>query len=160
SAKRKVLSSLRSNDPLNDPLPEIKENSTLSKLKDQYADQNAKLLEMKGRYLDRHPALLAQQARLDAVRQEIHHEAQLSTKSLDSETNLAAETEKTLLASLEEAKRLALEVNKKQIEYDRLKRSADNNAKLYDLVLARLKESDLAGQLRTNNVRLLDRAQT
>src|SRR5262249_39557375 len=52
----------------------------------------------------------------------------------------------------------ALNLNKKQIEFDRLKRQADNAAKMHDLVLGRLKETDLAGQVTRNNVRQLDKA--
>ena len=49
-------------------------------------------------------------------------------------------------------------MNKKQIEFDSLKREADNNQRLYDMVLKRLKDTELSGMLRTSNARILDSA--
>jgi capsular exopolysaccharide synthesis family protein len=68
------------------------------------------------------------------------------------------DTEKSLKAALEETKTIALEVNKKEIDYNKLKREADNNASLYGMILKRLKETDLTGMLKSNNVRRLDNA--
>jgi capsular exopolysaccharide synthesis family protein len=66
--------------------------------------------------------------------------------------------ERNLEVLLESAKTEAFEVNKRQIEFDRIKREADNNQRLYDLVLKRLKDTELSGMLRTNNARVLDAA--
>jgi capsular exopolysaccharide synthesis family protein len=48
-------------------------------------------------------------------------------------------------------------LNLLEIEYNRLKRSKENNEKLYSLVLERTKEGDLTRVLRINNIRVLDR---
>src|SRR5262249_25585519 len=145
SAQKKILDQITTGDPLNDPALELKEGDVIGRLKQSYADQYAKLVEMKGKYLEKHPALVAQEARLETVRAELRHEAQLQTKSTQAQFDLAVETERSLASALEQAKQEALALNKKQIDYDKLRRSADNYAKLYDLVLGRLKESDLAG---------------
>ena len=49
-------------------------------------------------------------------------------------------------------------MNKKSIEFDRLKRESDSNQRLYELVARRLKDIELSGLLRTSNVRVLDAA--
>src|SRR5262249_20834 len=64
--------------------------------------------------------------------------------------------ERNLDALLTNAKVEAFEVNKKQIDFDRLKREADSNQRLYDIVLKSLKDIELSGLLRTSNVRVLD----
>lgn len=158
AARRKVLGAMRTGDPLNEPDPDLRENPVLQKLKESYVDQTAKLLEYRGKYGDKYPLLVSQEARLEATKNELRHEAELSLKALQAQFDLSVETERSLGAELESTKQAALALNKKQIDYDRLKRSADSNAKLYDLVLGRLKESDLAGKLGENNVRMLDRA--
>jgi capsular exopolysaccharide synthesis family protein len=157
-ARKKVLSVIMTGDPLNDATPSEGNSDTIGKLKQLYIDETIKLIDLKGRYLEKHPTVVAQKVRLDTILQDLRRESGLAEKALDTELKLAEETERSLGAALEAAKQEALSINRKQIEYDRLKRNADNNAKLYDLVLGRLKESDLAGQLRTNNIRLLDRA--
>ena len=61
-----------------------------------------------------------------------------------------------LMTEIESAKRETFEVNKHQIEFTKLKREVDNNQRLYDLVLAKLKDADLTGRLRTNNVQPIE----
>jgi succinoglycan biosynthesis transport protein ExoP len=56
-----------------------------------------------------------------------------------------------------QAKQRAMDLNINEIEYKRLERSKDNTEKLYSLVLERAKESDLTGQMRFNNVQVVDR---
>jgi capsular exopolysaccharide synthesis family protein len=165
AARRKILEGMRSSDPLdtpNAPSQDSKANAasdqTLARLKELYLEQSSKLVEMKGKYLEGHPAVVQQEARVEAVRAELRREAERAYKAVDAEYNLAVETEKNLSAALEQAKQEAIGVNRKEIEYDRLKRSADNNAKLYDLLLGRLKDTGLASQLNSNNVRVLDDA--
>jgi capsular exopolysaccharide synthesis family protein len=75
-----------------------------------------------------------------------------------NELEEAVAKERNLGSLLDSSKSEAFEVNKKQIAFDRLKREADNNQRLYDLVLKRLKEIELSGLLRTSNVRVLDAA--
>jgi capsular exopolysaccharide synthesis family protein len=57
------------------------------------------------------------------------------------------------------AKQRALELNLLEIEYNRLRRSKDENEKLYGIVTERSKENDLTRMLRINNIRVVDRAQ-
>jgi capsular exopolysaccharide synthesis family protein len=163
AARKKVLNELRTNDPVYDPKPEIgesKSTDSVGHLKEMFLEQNAKLLELKGKYLDEHPTVIAQKARVEAIRAELRRESELALKTVEADYSLALETEKSLTAALEQVKEEAIAVNKKEIEYDRLRRQAENDAKLYDMLLGRLKESGLAGQLQTNNVRLLDSANT
>jgi capsular exopolysaccharide synthesis family protein len=66
--------------------------------------------------------------------------------------------ESGLRAALDEAHRDGLELNLREIEYSRLNRQRENNAKLYDLVLERTTETDLTRMFQSTHARLLDRA--
>jgi capsular exopolysaccharide synthesis family protein len=79
-------------------------------------------------------------------------------KGAQLELTEALARERNLQALLDGAKAEAFEVNKRQIEFDRIKREADNNQRLYDMVLKRLKDTELSGMLRTSNARVLDAA--
>ena len=59
---------------------------------------------------------------------------------------------------LAKVKAEALEVNKKSLDYGRLKREADNASALYQLVIKRQKEATLSSLQETNNVYKLDAA--
>lgn len=56
----------------------------------------------------------------------------------------------------ESARKRAVDLNMKEIEYHRLDRMRQQNEKMYGMLLERMKEADLARMMRVNNVRLVD----
>ena len=134
------------------------DNVLIHQLKIRYASQKVECAELKERYLSGHPKLAACLEKLSSTKQDLVHE--LSNLVRAAETDLVEATlkEKNLGLLLDAAKADAFEVNKKQIEFNRINREAENNQRLYDLVLKRLKDIELSGLLRTSNVRVLDPA--
>jgi polysaccharide biosynthesis transport protein len=63
-----------------------------------------------------------------------------------------------LKIELEKVKDQARDLTLKQVDYNRLQRERDSNLKVFEQVLMRIKEIDLSGMLKVNNLRLLDRA--
>src|SRR5262249_57899843 len=114
-ARRKVLSQLQTGDPLQTPMLDGKDYELLAKLKEIYIEQNAKLLELQGKYLEKHPVVIAQEARVEGVRNQLRKEADIALKSVHAQFELAAQTEHDLNAALETAKQDALMLNRKQI---------------------------------------------
>ena len=147
-----------SEDPINDPALSYVNNPVIEALKQEYEKAYLKLVELRGRYMERHPKIQAQQALLSAIRRDLEREAFLALKVLEAKHKTLVSTEGRYKAALEKLKKEGLVLAKKAIEYNRLKRNQEHTAKLYELVLGRLKETDLAKELRTNNVRLVDRA--
>jgi capsular exopolysaccharide synthesis family protein len=130
----------------------------IEQLKVRYANLHGDCAEMNGRYLPDHPKLLACTEKMNAARADLERELNNVVVSAQTDLNEAQAKERNLVTLLDTAKAEAFEVNKKQIAYDSLKRQADNNQRLYDMVLKRLKELELSGMLRTSNVRVLDAA--
>ncbi len=58
----------------------------------------------------------------------------------------------------ESSRKRAVDLNMKEIQYHRLDRQRDQNEKLYQFLLERLKEADLARMMRDNNIRVIDSA--
>jgi capsular exopolysaccharide synthesis family protein len=96
--------------------------------------------------------------RLRGAQKDLVHELDNIVKSSERELTEASLKEKNLDALFEGAKQEAFVVNKKQIEFDRLKRESDNDQRLQEVVLKRLKDIELSGLVRTSNVRVLDAA--
>ncbi len=134
------------------------DNLLIHQLKIRYASQKAECAELKERYLAAHPKLAACVDKLQSAKQDLVHELTNLVRAAETDLSEATARETNLVGLLEAAKTEAFDVNKKQIEFDRLKREADNNQRLYDLVLKRLKDIELSGLLRTSNVRVLDPA--
>jgi len=58
----------------------------------------------------------------------------------------------------DESRRRAVDLNMKEIEFHRLDRTRDQNEKLYSLLIERMKETDLARMMRSNNLRVVEAA--
>ena len=139
-------------------LSSAEENLLIHQLKIRYVTQKSECTELSERYLPDHPRLAACTDKLNSTKQDLMHELGNLVRAAETDFVEATAKERNLANLLEEAKAEAFAVNKKQIEFDRLKREAENNQRLYDLVLKRLKDIELSGLLRTSNVRVLDPA--
>jgi capsular exopolysaccharide synthesis family protein len=157
-AQRDEYAQLASDDPLNDIRPGIADSPVIVKLKELYIDQYTKLVELKGKYLDKHPAIVAQESRLDVIRNDLKREAGLLQKNVDAQFSTLMKQQKDLKTALDITTREALQLEQRAIEYNRLKRNFERLSKLSEQVGGRERETSLAGHLKTNNVRVLDAA--
>ena len=131
---------------------------TVTTLKGRYFQEKADCVALSERYLPGHPRLATCMEKVRAAREDLIHELDNVVQAAQLDMREAVGKERNLQALLESAKAEAFEVNKRQIEFDRIKREADNNQRLYDMVLKRLKDTELSGMLRTSNARVLDAA--
>jgi len=133
-------------------------DDTINDLKREFFRLQAERAELAEKYLDGHPKLHAIDERISKVRDDIGHAIAVVLDTADTEFNEVVDEEARLRSMLESAKREALAVNSLEMQYDRLKREREENQRVYDLMLNRHKEVDIAGMLRTNNLRVLDPA--
>lgn len=157
-AQRDQYAQYHAEDPMNDVAPGVTDSPVMQRLKELYVDQFAKLVELRGKYLDKHPTVVAQEARVQAIRQDMERESKLATKNVEAQYQTLVKQEKDLRGALEATTREALQLEQRAVEYSRLKRNYDRLAKLSEQVGGRERETSLAGHLRTNNVRVLDPA--
>ena len=153
-AERKQLTTaLKSADPT-----AIIKNDTIKLLKKSLIRSSRKLAELRSNYLGKHPLVRAQEAKVEAIRADIKHEVSSALASTTAKVKKLQDNERSIATALQKAKNEALDINKRELDYRRLKRGQENNAKLYSAILSRLKEADLSAQLRVNNIRALDAA--
>ncbi len=157
-AQRAEYAILKSDDVLDSVTPGVTDNPTVAKLKENYLSELGKLSEMRGRYLDKHPALIAEQSRIESIRGDLKHEAELASKGVDAQYDTLMKEQRDLKSAMDVAIHEALQLEQRAIEYDRLKRNFDRLNHLSEQVGGRERETSLAGHLKTNNVRILDTA--
>lgn len=145
-------------DPLVHQAPELLASSLLQTLRQSYEEVRRERDALATRYGRNSVQMLAAESRLrelsDAIRQEVRN----ILGAADAELRGVRRIESELRNALADAQREALELNLREIQYGRLSRERENNAKLYNIVLERTKETDLTRMLRVNNVRILDEA--
>ncbi|XXF81516.1 polysaccharide biosynthesis tyrosine autokinase [Myxococcaceae bacterium GXIMD 01537] len=130
----------------------------IQSLKTRWVEQRSECAQLSERYLDEHPKMLECNRKLAVVREDFVRSLENIVKTAETELAQAVAEERNLVKLLDSTKAEGFEVEKRLINLDRLRRESDNNRRLYELVLKRLKDIELSGLLRTSNVRVLDAA--
>ena len=157
-ARRTQLLAARKQKPMEMSFSPVLDNGTIQNLKDSYIKEQrglAALSESKGY---KHPEVRKQVAKVDIALKDLEREVKAVLASVAAQYQEVRETEGKLAAELNRAKKEAMAINGREIDYNRLKREAENTSKLYSVVLSRWKESSLSSQLPFSNVRPLDAA--
>ncbi len=139
-------------------LVEVTESALILRLKESLFQRIQEYAALKEKYLEKHPKLVQAKEALDSARAVLDAEVDKIVESIENEYAQVVEAERRIRKMVEETKAEAFELNKKEIEYSRLVREKEENERVYQLVLSRIKEASLAGQQQANNVRIIDRA--
>ena len=89
----------------------------------------------------------------------INSEVNKIIRSIETDYKVALSREESLSVAMEEQKRVALDLNRKAIAYGTLKREAESEKAMYDILLKRMNETDITGELKTSNIRIIDLAE-
>jgi capsular exopolysaccharide synthesis family protein len=139
-------------------LQPVAESQTIQQLKLRYLEASAECAEVRERYLEHHPKAEGCQGKVAAAREVLRHEIRTVLSAAQKEYQEVTQTERKLLVLYNDTKSDAFNFNQHERDYTELKRAFDNNQRLYDMVLKRLKDTGMTGLLQTSNVRILDRA--
>jgi succinoglycan biosynthesis transport protein ExoP len=157
ASRERELAKLSADDPAEVPSAELLENQLLSSLRTTYIQAKAEILSLEGSGKGvNHPDVQAASARAETAREALRAEIHNIQGSMQGDLVALGREAGGLSDLLERAKRQAMDLSLLEIEYRRLERTKTNNEKLYGLVLERSKESDLAGMMRFNNIRVLE----
>jgi polysaccharide biosynthesis transport protein len=157
-SRRATVQRLKTDDQPLDELESVLASELIQGLKVKLSDLQQEEAELASRYTGDHPKLVAARKRLAMVQGDLNMEIDKLLRSIDGSYKTDLDNERRLQGAIESVKTEAFEINKKEIEYGRLKRDRDNNQALFDMVLKRQKEADLTEMLKVNNVRKLEAA--
>jgi capsular exopolysaccharide synthesis family protein len=157
SKRKQILDIKEARLPL-DTIDQVISNKLIQQLKEDYVLLKKQQAELGSKYLPDHPKFQVVQKKVKLIRKNIDREIDNVLASMESEYQAKVQSERSLQRELVKVKAEAQDINKKEIDYNRLKRVADNYASLYKLVLKRQKEATLAAHQETNNIYKLDSA--
>src|SRR5262245_25885946 len=143
-----------------DAIPAIATNAAVANAKSKLIDlqrEKARLLE---RYAEKHPQVINVNAALQDAQRQVDLEIARAVQSVKNEYETAVLQEQTLARNLDGAKSEAQDLNRKGIGYGVMEREAKSNREVYQSLLTREKELRVSANSRTNNVRIVDRAET
>jgi succinoglycan biosynthesis transport protein ExoP len=113
------------------------------------------LAEGKG---ENHPLVKRADERIAETRASLLAEVENIKGAVQRDLAVITKEEAAEAGLFEATRRRAVDLNMKEIEYHRLDRAREQNEKLYEMLLERMKQSDLARMMRVNNIRVVDRA--
>jgi capsular exopolysaccharide synthesis family protein len=159
-ARHKELSQITPENPDEIPSSELLSNAYLQQLRTEYQqlvrDRGALAAEGKG---DNHPLVKSLVERIEKTRSALLAEVRKIQAAVALDLSVIENQEAGEAALFEEARRRAVELNMKEIEYHRLDRSREENEKVFELLSNKMKEADLARMMRVNNIRIVDPAE-
>lgn len=106
-----------------------------------------------------YPDMLQLKSQIDELDRQIDKELAAIRASVKAEYDAAVRQEHMLSEQIAAVRAQALDVDGRSIQYNILKREVDTNRQLYDGLLQRYKEIGVAGDVRANNISIIDRAE-
>ena len=106
-----------------------------------------------------YPDMRQLKSQVDELDRQIGQEIGGVRASVKAEYDAAAKQEQMLMGQIAALRTQALDVDGRSIQYNILKREVDTNRQLYDGLLQRYKEVGVAGDVRSNNISIIDRAE-
>jgi capsular exopolysaccharide synthesis family protein len=109
-------------------------------------------------YLDQHPEAVRLNRQIEGTRQKIALEARRVVRAAQNDYAAATGEEARVADALEATKSESLELAKRGLRYDALKRDLEASQRLADQLVARQKQTDVARDIRASNVHVVDPA--
>jgi polysaccharide biosynthesis transport protein len=139
-------------------LPQLLSNPTIETLRGKrnalQADYQDKLETFKPSY----PAMLQISNQIAEIDRQLATELKTLKASYKAAYESSLQQEQEMRRRIESLKADVLDLQKRSIQYNILKREVDTNQTLYDGLLQRYKEVDVAGGVGANNVFIVDKA--
>lgn len=136
-------------------IPEISNHPTIRDLKVAEVDAERKVSEFSKRYGPKHPKLKSASAQLEAVRKNLRAELRQLLNGINNELQAAKQSERSLQTEFNQRKSEFQTLTVKNAKYSELKREVQTNRELFDLFLARQKETSASGILIPRSLALL-----
>lgn len=142
-----------------DSIPEVLNNELIRQIKTMEVELYNRMSELSKKYGSKHPQMVAIESELKTLQKRKAQEINRVVNSLRNEYRVALAKENSLKAALAKQKKESLDLNQKAIEYGVLKREAESAKQMYDLLIKRFKETSLTEDMKTGNIRVMDKAE-
>ena len=142
-----------------DTFPAILTNAFIQQQKGELAELQRQYAQLSEKFGDRHPEIIKVKSAIQVAQTKLTGEIAKVVQSVRSEYQAALAQENSLTAALNAQKGEALTMNRKAIDYGVLERDVESSKQIYNSLLNRAKETGVAGELKTSNIRVVDPAE-
>jgi capsular exopolysaccharide synthesis family protein len=139
-------------------IPQVASDSVVVGLNSQIASLTVDLSRLLEKFKPAHPEVQKVEAQLVEVRKARAARGEAILGGLQAEYAQLLKREAELRAAIDAQKSLAASQSRKVGELDALKKEAESSKSLYEVLLQKLNESDIAASIKSNNVSVVERA--
>ncbi|MCF8146710.1 MAG: polysaccharide biosynthesis tyrosine autokinase [Deltaproteobacteria bacterium] len=150
---------LKGSPDMLDSIPDVLNNELIREIKKMEVDLFKRMSELSKKYGRNHPQMVAIEAELKTLGNRKIQEINRVINSLKNRYEVALAKEESLKLALANQKMESLDLNQKAIRYSVLNREVESARDMYDLLIKRFKETTLTEDMRTGNIRIIDRAE-
>jgi len=150
---------LKSAPDMLDSIPEVLSNDLIKEIKKMEVALFNRMSELSKKYGRNHPQMVAIESELADLKKRKAVEARRVVNSLKNEYKLALAREESLKHSLAKQKTESLKLNKKAVQFGVLQRDTESSKHMYELLIKRFKETSLTEEMKTGNIRIIDKAE-
>ena len=139
-------------------LPDVLNDSSLRAYQSKIADLRQQRAELAVTYSPEYSKLKKVDVQIASLESDLQRERGAIIRRIKNEYDEALKTERLLTADYSGQTERVNQEAEKAIQYHILKREVDTNRQLYDALLQRLKEANIASAMRASNIRVVDPA--
>lgn len=157
-ARFKQIASVLDNPKDLESAVEVLSSPLIATLRAQESHVGQKVAELSEKYGPRHPTLVQATSELREIQSRIQHEIKKIYTSVKVEHEVATGRERVVRNALNQQKSEVMASGQHEVQYGILEREAQSNRQLYDMFLKRMKETDIAVDIRSSNIYVVDPA--
>ena len=139
-------------------LPQLLSNPVIEGLRTKLSALVTEYQQKLSKFKPNYPDMVQLKQQIDEINRELAIEVNTLKDSYKAAYEASLDQEAQMKSQIETLKLQVLDLQKRLIQYNILKREADTNRSLYDGLLQRFKEVDIAGGVGANNVFVVDKA--
>jgi len=153
------LSAIEHDEAALETFPVVLSNAFIQRQKTELSELQQQQAQLSDRLGPSHPDMLKLQSAIQNAQLKLRAETANVVQAVHTDYQAAVTQEQSLVGALEQQKNEALAMNRKAIEYSVLAREVDSSKQIYDSLLQRSKETGVAGELKSSNIRVVDEAE-
>lgn len=134
-------------------------NPVIESIYGRIIDLEIELTRLSKIYREKHPQIVQTITELEKSRNSLAREIEKEVENLKSERQVLFAREQTLEKNITEFEKDALDTSAKELQYNILQRNVETSKNLYDMMVSRIKESDILKTANTEHIRLVEPAQ-
>jgi len=135
-------------------------NPLIDSLYSQLLNSEIELSRLSKVYKSKHPKIIQVKTSIANAREKFRAEIKKEVTNLKTELAVLTQKEAALKTTIDDFESDALTTNRKELKYTILQRNVDSHQRFYDILLERIKESNITDDIDVSNIRIAEPAVT